>query len=277
MVDLYWKVQRAIRECRPQIIHAQYATLTGMVTLLASQDIPTVVSFGGDEIYGTYRNKHSNRSARTILARRCSIYCARHARVSIVKNSQMGKVVQKWGAKRVEDIPNGVDVELFKPMDQRACRDRLGLESDGRLILFAVRGNDPVKRRDLAEAALQSFNHAHRSNSRLLALENAPPNEMPFYLNACDALLICSNHEGSPNIVKEALACNRPVVATDIGDVRQRFEKVQGLFLVEQTVESIRDGLVKALQIEQSNGQDFLIGMTEQAIAQRLVSLYQSM
>ena len=277
MYTLFFNLRRKVKSFRPQVIHSQYATMTGMVTILASEGIPTVVSFGGDEVYGTYKDENSTLSLRTWSARLCSIYCARYAHVSVVKNARMAKIVRGWGSQSIEDIPNGVNLDLFKPLNWQKCRKALGLAVSARYIIFAIRGNDYVKRRDLAETAIQRYNHRYHANAELLILEKVSPDKMPLYLNAGDVLLTCSNHEGSPNIVKEALACNRPVVATDIGDIRQRFGQVKGLFLSMHDPEMIADCLSEALQIGYSNGREYLADLTEQAVAQRLVSLYQAL
>lgn len=275
MIRLYQNIRRLVKSNRPQIIHSQYATMTGMVTLWAASGIPVIVSFGGDEIYGTYRNERSTLSLRTILARICSQYCARHARVSIVKNSQMGEIVRRWGARKISDIPNGVNVDLFRPMDQGFCKKKLGLEADTRYVVFSVRGDDYVKRYDLAKAAIQYCSQMSEQRIQLLTLENTPPDDVPVYLNAGNVLLLCSNHEGSPNIVKEALACDRPVVSTDVGDVRQRFSQINGVILAPQDPPAIAQALLQAIRQNRSDGRQYALDLSEEIIAGRIVQLYE--
>lgn len=275
MLSLFVQIRREVITFKPNLIHSQYATLTGAVTILANDKTPTIVSFGGDEIYGTYVSENSNRSARTLLARQFSKYCAQKATVSVVKNDAMRQIVRGWGAKWIEDIPNGVNLTLFRELDQQECRRQLGLRSDGKYIIFIVRDNDYVKRRDLAQKAIELYNSHYPRHLELLALDHIPPNLMPIYLNAGDVLLLCSNHEGSPNIIKEALACNRPVVSTDVGDIFQRFQSVKGLLLVRQTAEDLAHGLEVAINIGRSNGRTFIFNISEEAIALRLKTLYE--
>jgi glycosyltransferase involved in cell wall biosynthesis len=129
-------------------------------------------------------------------------------------------------------IPCGIDVNRFVPMDREACRRELGWSSDRLVVLFNSNGGDPVKRPALAYAAVEEL---RRSGVpvELRELRNRPYAEMPTFLNAGDVLLLTSRHEGSPTIVKEALACNLPVVSVDVGDVRQRIEGIAGCFLAE--------------------------------------------
>jgi glycosyltransferase involved in cell wall biosynthesis len=107
-------------------------------------------------------------------------------------------------------------------------------------------------------------------------LDRVAHNLIPLYLNAGNVLLLCSNHEGSPNIVKEALACNRPVVSTDVGDVRERFYAVKGLFLVPPYPNSIAEAVSKAMRMGKSNGREFVTNLSEEAVAKQLFLLYQS-
>jgi len=59
----------------------------------------------------------------------------------------------------------------------------------------------------------------------LLTVSKVYYTEMPWYYSAADAMILCSDSEGSPTSVKEALACNLPVVSTDVGDVRRSCEE----------------------------------------------------
>jgi glycosyltransferase involved in cell wall biosynthesis len=277
MIALAIKLRHAIKNFKPDIIHSQYATMTGAVTIIAGGRIPVAVSFGGDEIYGTYVSASSTKSLRTSLALKCSRYCARQAAVCIAKNESMRAILKDWGARRVEVIPNGVNLDVFKELDQQHCRAQLGLPHDVLYVIFAVRDNDYVKRRDLAEKAVRLCNPGASRKVELLILDNVAPSLMPIYLNAGNVLLLCSNHEGSPNIVKEALACNRPVVSTDVGDVRERFGSVSGLFLVPPTPSDIARGLQQALCWQKSNGRNFVAALSEEIVAKQLFTLYRTM
>ncbi len=110
-------------------------------------------------------------------------------------------------------------------MQQSEARAKLGLPADLPIVLFGGRPEMPVKRFALAQRAVALL---ARQDVKLLTASNVPHSEMPLYLNAADVLLLTSRHEGSPTIVKEALACNLPVVSTDVGDVRERIASIDG-------------------------------------------------
>ena len=276
MTSLARQLRTEIKTFRPDVLHAQYGTVTGAVAVMSAGDVPTIVSFGGDEVYGTYINEHTTKSLRTSLALQFSKYCAKRANVCIAKNQEMGRVLHNWGAKRVEIIPNGVNLGVFREHFQNDCRAQLQLKPNIRYVVFAVRDNDYVKRRDLAEKAVNLYRIASSQEIELLILDNIDPELIPLYLNAGDVLLLCSNHEGSPNIVKEALACNRPVVSTDVGDVREQFGEVHGVYIVSQDPFEIAEGLNKAFGLSRSNGRKFVKHFSEEYVADRLVNLYKS-
>src|SRR5205823_3231175 len=132
---------------------------------------------------------------------------------------------------KIRIIPNGIDLERFKPLDQNTCRNRLGWRADRFNVLFPTNsGGDPRKRPELARAAAEA---AERSgfNVEMHDLRGVPHGQVPIWLNASDAVLLTSLHEGSPNIIKEALACNVPVVSVDVGDVRERIQGIDGCYI----------------------------------------------
>jgi glycosyltransferase involved in cell wall biosynthesis len=99
---------------------------------------------------------------------------------------------------------------------------------------------------------------------------------MPSYLNAADALLLTSKREGSPNTVKEAMACNVPVVATDVGDVRQRLEGVTGSYVC-QTDEELVEALACVLECEEeSNGRDTIRDLSVEGMGTEIKRIYET-
>jgi teichuronic acid biosynthesis glycosyltransferase TuaC len=102
-----------------------------------------------------------------------------------------------------------------------------------------------------------------------------PPDEMPILMSACDCLLLTSSIEGSPNVVKEALMCNLPVVATPAGDVRELLESVRPSWLCDPTPGALASALVECLREPQrSNGRDTAAWLDIEEVAQRVLGLY---
>jgi glycosyltransferase involved in cell wall biosynthesis len=105
----------------------------------------------------------------------------------------------------------------------------LGWDPDVFHILFQDSG-DSVKRPELAFESVQALKNSGMK-CELHVLRNVSYAEVPTWINASDVLLLTSIHEGSPTIVKEALACNLPIVSVDVGDVRERIEGIEGCYI----------------------------------------------
>lgn len=127
--------------------------------------------------------------------------------------------------KKVRVVPNGCSSERFRPMDRAECRRVLGLEPEGRYLLFidanvrrAARKHSQ-KRRDRFDVVLTRLIERFGGPVHPLILQEEAPARMPLWYNAADLFLLTSDYEGSPNAVKECLMCNVPVVATPVGDL----------------------------------------------------------
>src|SRR4029453_12233098 len=96
-----------------------------------------------------------------------------------------------------------------------------------RLVLFVGNPAEARKRYDLAREVLARVDRA--LDAELVVAWQVPHERVPIYMNACDALLFVSMYEGSPNVVKEALACNLPVVSVVVGDVPGRLQGRAGV------------------------------------------------
>jgi glycosyltransferase involved in cell wall biosynthesis len=171
-------------------------------------------------------------------------------------------------------IPNGVDLNRFRPLDKESCRKELNLDNNERIILFIAGRNRPEKRLILATEASRLVNE---NNLRFIHLYDTPNEQVPLYINSADVLLLTSSREGSVNVVKEAMACNCPVVSTDVGDVKLVFGDLEGCFLTSSDPEDIATGIKKALNFgKRTSGRKRLIelGLDADSVAGQLIALY---
>jgi teichuronic acid biosynthesis glycosyltransferase TuaC len=249
------------------LVHAQW----GQSALLAlPKRLPWVITFRGNDLEGIVaeggKYTFHGRVQQTL-----SKAMARLANQIIVVSESLSRHLTRTD---FHVIPSGLDFELFRPIPKREAREYLNLPKDKRLILFVARKNNPRKRFDLAEAAFNLIKD--RYDAELIAAENVPHASIPFYMNACDALLLTSMHEGSPNVVKEALACNLPVVSTAIGDVPQRIGKIEGCAVVQNfTAEDVAAGLEKVLSYAGTiKGRESVSDLDEKIIARRVIEVY---
>ena len=150
--------------------------------------------------------------------------------------------VPKWILKqkggKVFIQPLGVDYQLFVPEEKCVACQKLDLPID-KYVLFSDLSGDKIKRRDIAESIIKELGHGYK----LLIMSRVVPELVPVYLNAADFLLLTSDEEGSPNIIREALSLNKRIYSVNVGDAKLQ---LQGL--VNSKIIS-RDPKIAARQI----------------------------
>jgi glycosyltransferase involved in cell wall biosynthesis len=200
---------------------------------------------------------------------------AQRASGIIVKSENLKQALPKRvDLSKVRIIPNGVSLERFRPMDRQEARQILGWPQDRQVALFVTVRGHPRKHPELAREAIEKVSSTGRQMD-LRIMQGVPHDQVPLWLNASDVLLLTSIHEGSVNVVKEAMACNLPVVSVDVGDVRERLEGVRNCAVTEATAESLAAALIEVFDGGQrSNGRDYLGDLTLTATAKRVESLY---
>jgi glycosyltransferase involved in cell wall biosynthesis len=173
-------------------------------------------------------------------------------------------------------IPSGLDLERFQVIPQVEARRYLGLARDRRLVLFVGSPTSTRKRYPLAQQAVAIVT---RSLPAELVLGWAVPHDqIPYFMNACDALVFTSRQEGSPNVVKEALACNLPVVSVAVGDVPERLRGITGCEVCgDDQPETIAAALVRTLRRgERTTSREVVRALDERNITQRVIGVYHS-
>ena len=256
---------------RFDLIHAHHGWC-GLAALAARSGVPIVLTLlGGDVFEREVRYKR-------LLARLVRAALPRFAAL-IVRSPAMAAALPPAIHPSVHSVPHGVDVDLFAPSDRRAARAALGLDPERPQFLFACADNDQSrreKRRDVAEAAVAALGEGRGA---LLEAARTPHHLMPLYVNAATAVLLPSDYEGSPNIVKEALACERPVVAADVGDVRGLIEGLPGCRLAERSgaafAEALRPLLADDLRAEGGRARLAERGLTLAETGRRFRAVYE--
>jgi teichuronic acid biosynthesis glycosyltransferase TuaC len=227
------RVRARLSRFEADLVHVMYGGVMAAQVTRCVQDRPTVVSFCGSDLLG----ENASGAFRKVASRIgvvASIHAARRASGVIVKAKNLLSFLPEEVKAKTRVIPNGVDLKRFTPLDRDICRRDLGWSSERFHVLFPANVGDPVKRPELARAAVEELN-TRGIQTELHELRGIRHDQVPIWLNASDVLLLTSLHEGSPNIVKEALACHVPVVSVDVGDVRERLEAIEGCYLAEST------------------------------------------
>lgn len=138
----------------------------------------------------------------------------------------------------------GVDYSLFQPKEIAEARKILHLDGK-KYALFSTISNTNIKRQDIAEAIISELGDSFR----LLVMCGVKPSEVPVYINACDFLLLTSDEEGSPNIIRECLALDKPVFSVKVGDAEKQLNGLDNSCIIDRdplrAAKIIKDSLSK--------------------------------
>lgn len=269
-------VRERCREMRPDVMHIMYGGAMACLATRAVRDVARVVSFCGTDLLGEESGPVSLR-LRAAFGVVCSWRAARRAERIVVKSRSLGRSLPAAiDRKIVSVIPNGVSFERFAPRDRGACCAELGWDPATFHVAFSMLHlGDTNKRLPLAQAAVAKL-EAHGVAAELHVMLDVAHDRVPVWLNAANAVLVTSMHEGSPNIVKEGLACNRPVVGVDVGDVAERLEGIDGCYVGLPDADDLADQLRMVDAGPGSvRGREAIQDLSLEHVAGQLVAVYE--
>ena len=229
------KIDSRIKHFEPDVVHIMYGGVMADLVTRAVRNRPTVVTFHGSDLLG----EHLSGFARKMIAGHgvySSWRAAWRANGVIVVSKILQEALPKFvNRSKVRIIPCGIDFNRFQLLDRKVCLDRLGWDPNCFNILFNGNSADPVKRPYLARRTIDLLVNELGIHAKLQELRGVSNDEVPIWLNASDAVLLTSLHEGSPTVIKEALACDLPVVSVDVGDVREQIQGIEGCYIALPT------------------------------------------
>ncbi|MCA9467846.1 MAG: glycosyltransferase [Nitrospira sp.] len=263
------KLQKLIKRFQPHLVHGQYGTMIGF--LAAFSGAPSVISFcGSDLLPGA-----SVSWVRMYLGFLLSNLAALRANKIICKSQELRNALW-WKKNEAVVIPNGVDLDMFSPGSQDEARRKLDWKMDCPVVLFYVGQDERNKGLDIAKASMEIV-QKKIPKAELCIFSKVEPDQMPLYYRAGDVLLCASRQEGSPNVVKEALACNLPIVSSLVGDVGERLTGVFPSEVVARSPQAMGEALIRVLGYRRrSNGRDSVAALSLEVIAKRVLDVYQS-
>ena len=193
----------------------------------------------------------------------------------ILKNKS--EVYMKYG--KCINFPNGVNIDFFKPLNKKECLKKLNLEVNKKYVLFfdSNFGKRNEKRFDIFKKTIYLLKSKGYNDLEEIVLTNTKRELIPYYMNVAELHLLCSDFEGSPNSVKECMACNTKVVATNVGDVNDLFLGTEGFFISKTNDINELSNLVElSLSTKNVNGRDALIEkkLDLNSVAKKLKDIY---
>lgn len=250
----YFALRKKIKSYSPDIVHAHYS-FSGLLASL-QRIAPTVITFHGSDInvnnYRPYSYIASKLSIENIFV---------HPALPLKINYK----------KAVNIIPCGVNMKIFFPINKLEARKMLGLDNRNKYILFSSRFDNDIKNYRLAKEAISLLSQ----KVELIELTGYSRTKVNLLLNAVDLLLLTSISEGSPQLIKEAMACNIPIVSTDVGDVRIVVRNIAGCYITSFEPEDVADKIKKALCFsKKTTGRDSIMHLELSVIARKIFKVY---
>lgn len=277
------ELKRKIRAFKPDIVHAHFG-LSAITAELQSL-VPVVTTFHNGETL----NWHVN-FLTSLFSRRAKhvVYVAQHIHDLVY-----------FKAKKYSIIPCGVNMEDCHIIDQAIARQQLGFEDGVKYILFGGGFDNLRKNYAILRDAVERIEQApwmpveggeRCGNIVCLEMKGLSRADCVLRMNACDLFALPSHSEGSPQALKEAMACNCPIVATNMADVRHLLGDLPGHYVLrnprptkerwdadEKSLDELVALVQEALQFNaRTNGRDRIteLRLSNEQVAEQLIEIY---
>lgn len=263
-------LKKALKNSQFDLIHAHF-TLSAWVAVLAFPKIPIVLSLMGTDAYGRVDKFKKNRlylNYFTLL----TLLIQPFIRKIISKSPNIEKFV--WQKHKSHVLPNGVDINKFFPTEHD-YRKELGLTPNKKYVLFLGNHADPRKNYNMLNGIRDLL---AKSEIEIIAPYPIPHQQVIEYLNSVNVLVMCSYEEGSPNVVKEAMACNCKGVFTDVGDVRYLLNNTEGYAITDFDPLDLVIKIKEVLAMKKCKGRERLLELKLDLpmVADKLKEIYTS-
>jgi glycosyltransferase involved in cell wall biosynthesis len=279
-----FSLRKEIKEKNIDIIHIHFGGLYALLVILICQFTSTkkIISFHGTDIHGKLEKNGRYKEKIKIKINQLSsfisfIFIDKVDFVSRILIEFIPGFYSKLFKSKYNISVLGVDYNIFRPIEINEAKSILKLDQNINYILFVNNNNSLVKREGYAREIIQGLG----DKFQMLKLENIPYDKLYLYFNSCLFLLITSENEGSPNIVREALACNLPIVSVDVGDIKDYIELTENSILIEKynvykAIRKIQDNL-SLFAIRENTREKFESKISFQYTSEKLHHLYENL
>ena len=222
-------LKKTIKEYKPDIIHAHCGQIGALAVL--QRKVPVITTFHGSDV--------NNSKIRPI-----SSFASLFSFSSFFVSHKLKDTLRIKG-KDCIIIPCGVDYDVFHPMNKDECKKQLGLNPARDYILFVSDFDNSIKNPALAKAVASHFPQVD-----LLEIKGRSRNEVAWLINGAELVLMTSHSEGSPQIIKEAVACGQRIVTVDVGDVREQLDGFPGCRICAREESQLVEAVKSVLESE---------------------------
>jgi len=253
------------------IVHAYYGFHSALFAAMIKRR-PLIITFiGSDALREPLRNKTYHILQRFVVSRSNHIIA--------VSSGIRNILISDLGAdpNKISLITFGIDLGLFKPIPKTTARKELGFPCDKKLVLFPSSPKRTEKRFDIFKKAMELLQKGNHNIAPVILSNNGRPySEVPLVMNACDVLVLTSDSEGSPTVIKEAMACNLPIVSVDVGDVAEVIRNTSNCYICKQDPINIAERIKVVLNEDmRTNGRNNIEHLSSKKIVRQLVALYE--
>lgn len=251
------RLKQEIKDKEIDLIHAHYG-FCGALCIL-QQAVPVVITFHNGETLTPKGKLVSSLAARFSDY---NIFVAQHIHDKLLSIPE-----------RYSILPCGIDMNQLPLLEKQTAIREMGLPEDRPNILFGGSFSNDRKNYPLAKAAIDLLPFS----VNLIEMKGFNRSEVNKLLCGCDLFLLPTKSEGSPQVVKEALACNCPIVATGVADIPQLLEGVRNSYTTGFDAREIASRIELILQNgERSDGRRRIseLGLDNPQVAESLLSIY---
>lgn len=253
----YKRLKAAIKEYQPDLIHAHFG-LCGALCVLQTK-VPVVITCHNGETLTKYGNIISSLAVKRA---KYTICVAQH-------------IYDKLYLKPRQYTIQPCGIEVTEVVDKDIAKEKMDLPKDKVNILFGGSFTNLRKNVALANAALEIL---HRDDINLIEMKGFNREQVTLLYNGCDMLLLPTKSEGSPQVLKEAMAYNCPIVATDVADIAYLLDGVSNSYVTSFEAQDVADKISCVIECGQrTNGRDRIekLKLENSQVAKTIYSIYQ--
>ncbi len=258
----YYSLLKKIRSFKPDLVHAHYG-LSGALAVL-QRKVPVVITFHNGETLSKSANFISSLSS--LLAEH-TIYVAQH----IYDLCYFKK------KKAYSILACGVDVDNIKVINKETGILESKLNNQKKYIIFGGSFNNLRKNYPLLQDALSLLK---RNDIEVIEMKGLNRAQITNLMCACDLFILPTKSEGSPQALKEAMACNCPIVATDVADIKHLLGDLEGCYITSFDPKDVSESITKALEFDkrtEGRKRIFELGLDSKTVALKILEIYKSL